>query len=415
MEPRILPQTAASAIRGSSPDGGHAISFPMPRDLPTAAVLLAAVWMLAAFSRAPVRRALLNGLRCLARYSALWRVPAICAFGYVTFQFAASALLHARLGEMPPLIAASPAPTLGELAAAAGLPAAERTAAGFSVFTATFPFSAWAALLFLVNFGGLLRELFRALHQRFGKFRGPALAVALWICALAALIKPAVYLLLPEILARAPLAVPMTVNALSSAFELLLGIFLLTDLMLMSHAWLRGLRFERRKLRLVAMRRTGYVLKWSLVLLAATALLVILPIYVGLFFAPGEPFYEGCAWFSACVGRPAVTTLALLYCPVQAILVFHNESLRAALRDGRQLLTRHWSIMLPFLLLAFTSFFILQAALETAVFRVGSETAAGFGMHLLGAGAEAFLIGWFIASWVCLYKGFSPGRKEVLF
>lgn len=382
----------------------------MPPFYAPALAVLAALWLLGVFSRRAVRLALMNGARCLLRYPTIWRLPALCGVAYALFQLAAAALLHGRLEEPFPVLAWGDAPSLGALLLGAVRPTAEHTAAVFTVFTATFPLSAWFALLFLGNSGGLLVTLVRTLAKRFGRLRATLLTFGLLVCALAALLKPAAYLFLPEVAQVVPLLVPMAVNALSGVFELLLGVFFLTTLMLMSHAWLRGIAFDRRKLRLFAMRRTGFVLKWSLVLVAADLLLVVLPLYAGLLIAPGEPFYEGCAWFSMWIGRGVVTALALLYLPVQAILVFHNESLRAALHDGRELVHRNWTLIVPFFVTAAATFLALEIAAAYADTRLGAETLAAFGARVAAAWIEGCAAGWLIASWVCLYKGFSPGR-----
>ncbi|MDD5201271.1 MAG: hypothetical protein PHC88_15880 [Terrimicrobiaceae bacterium] len=387
----------------------------MPPDTAIVAIPLAILWMVGAFSRAAVRGALMNGLRCAIRYPDLWRIPALFGVGYATFQLAATAILHLRLHETFPLFAWSPPPPPAGFAVPALLPAAERTAAVFTIFTATFPLSAWFALLFLFNSGGLLTELARALRKRLGPAAGLLVTAALVLTALAAIAKPAVYLLLPEIAERVPVLVPMAVNFLSCAFELILGIFFLTYLMLMSHAWLRGLHFHRSNLRLVAMRRTGFVLKWSLLIVALASLLVMLPVYIGLLFAPGEPFDEGCEWFSTWIGRPAITAVALFYCPAQAILVFHNESLRQALREARQLFIAHLFVILPFLGAGYAAFLALEIAADTASACLGGETLAALGSRALAAFVEALLAGWLIASWVCLYKSLSARRKEIPF
>jgi hypothetical protein len=143
--------------------------------------------------------------------------------------------------------------------------------------------------------------------------------------------------------------------------------------------------------------------------------LVALPIYLGIFMGAGDDLYETCVWFSAMVGRPAVTAVALVCCPVQAILVFHNESLRQALRDGARLLRTRWAAILPFLGAAYAAFLLLEAASDYFGARLGAETAAALGSRLIPAWIEALLAGWFIAGWVCLYKSLSAGRKEIPF
>lgn len=391
----------------------------MPHDYARAAIFLAAFWALCALVHPAVRRALLEGTRCVGRYPDLWRIPAIFGFGYAIFQFAAAAVFHWRMQENLAswLTTAGwePPPAAAPLILASLAPAAERSAAVFTIFTATFPLSAIFALLLLCNFRGLLAEMAAALQKRLGAAKGLLVLAPLLLTALCAILKPAVYLLLPEIAERAPVLAAMAVNFLSIIFELLLGIFFLTYLMLMTHAWMRGLFFHRYKLFHVAMRRTGFVLKWSLTMAVLEIALVVLPLYVGIFVEGGPDFYDSCAWFSNEVGRPVVIAVALICCPVQAILVFHNESLRQALRDSTRLLRTRWMTILPFLGSACAAFLLLEAASDFVGARLGPETAAALGSRVITAWIEALLAGWLIASWVCLYKSVSTGRKEILF
>lgn len=389
----------------------------MRTDLVLAIALPVALWLLCALAVRPVRRALLDGLRCVGRYPDLWRIPMLFGVASALFQLAAAALLHARLDETKwfTTVAWEPAPDLPPLALASLLPAAEAAASAFTVFTATFPLSAWFALLFVCNFAGLLVELARALRRRFGRGPGALLLTLLVLCALAAIAKPPVYLLLPEVLDHVPILVPLAVNLLSTIFELLLGIFFLTYLMLMAEGWRRGFQFHRHKLLHVAMRRTGVVLRWSLLVAALATAFLVLPVYLGLLVAPGGDFYDECVWAATWIGRPLVAAVALLYCPAQAILVFHNESLRQALRDSRQLLRKRGLVIASFVAVVIGAFFVLEMAAGYASARLGAESLPALSSRAVAAWIEALLAGWFVAGWVCLYKALTAGRKEVLF
>jgi hypothetical protein len=389
----------------------------MRTDLVLAIVLPAALWLLLALAAPPVRRALLAGLRCVGRHPDLWRIPMLFGVASALFQLGAAALLHARLGEAKwfTAFAWAPAPDLGALARASLLPAAESAASAFTIFTATFPLSAWFAILFVCNFAGLLAELARALRRRFGRAGGALLLALLVLCALAAIAKPAVYLLLPEVLGRVSILAPLAINLLSIVFELLLGIFFLTYLMLMAEAWRRGIQFHRHKLLHVAMRRTGFVLRWSLLVAALATAFLVLPVYLGLLVAPGGEFYDECAWAAAWIGRPLVAAVALFHCPVQAILVFHNESLRQALRESRQLLRKRGLAIIPYIAVVLGAFFALEMAVGYASARLEMESLAALSVRAAAAWIEALLAGWFIAGWVCLYKDLTAGRKEILF
>jgi membrane-associated phospholipid phosphatase len=53
----------------------------MPSDHALAAAILATVAALCGLTPPAVRRSLLEGLRCMGRYSALWRIPALFGIG----------------------------------------------------------------------------------------------------------------------------------------------------------------------------------------------------------------------------------------------------------------------------------------------------------------------------------------------
>jgi len=385
--------------------------------LPAACVLVV-IWALCALVPGAVRRALLNGARCSARYSDLWRLPALFGFGYVIFQLGATALFHARMGENVLrwlTTAAWKRPISVPLLPESWLPASEQTVSVFNIFVATFPISAIFAFLLLINSGGVFSELTRALSRRLGRGGAVLVVVLLVLSALAAIAKPVVFLMLPEIAERVSVLVPQAVNLLSCIFELLLGIYFLTYLMLVAFAWLRGIHFNRHRLRMMALRRTGFVLKWSLLVAGLATLLIILPGYVGLLVESGDSADVGGQRFATYIGQPFVTIVALVFCPVQAILVFHNESLRQALRDSIHLMRAKWLLIAPFLVVVFIPYLCLEMASNYLLAGFGRDSAAGLGSGLLVVWVEALVAGWLIASWVCLYKGLNAGRKDILF
>jgi hypothetical protein len=388
----------------------------MPREYAIAAAILAAIALGCGLSRRTTRHALLQGFRCMGRYPDLWRIPALFGLGYAFFDLAAAALLHLRMQDFGTWIFAieqHQPPNVMWLLPDNALPAIERTASVFTIFTATFPLSALFAALLLLNFRGMLAEMVKSLRKRLGRWRGILVTVFLVFTALCAIAKPVAFLLLPEI--EGYFALILVIDFFSTIFELLLGIFFLTYLMLMAYAWMRGLFFQRSKLLHVAMRRAGFVLKWSLLLAALAAVFILLPLHLGILFAPDEDLQNACVWFSTWIGHGVVTAVALLYCPVQAILVFHNESLREALRDGRRLLRAQWTSIIPFLATGCALFILLLSATECGGVSLGTETSAAFGIRIFTAFLESLLAGWLIASWVCLYRSLSAGRKEIPF
>ncbi len=379
----------------------------------TAALLLAfALGLLPAILVPAVRRALINGSRAVTRHADLWRLPVAFTVAYAAFRIAGDLLLHARTGDPLPL-ANFPDPTPNAFAAV--LPALEGVASVFNVFVATMPLAAWFALLLLLNRGGLLGELHRALRKRFPGWRGLTLLAGLAVGAIAALLKPPLQLALPEVAPHLPWVVPVLLGVFAAAFELVLGVAMLTHLMLLTHVWLRGLSFHPAELRRLTVRRTGFVLKWSLVLVALTVTFVVLPIYAALLVGADAPLFAQAEDFSRFVGRPIVLAVAIVCLPLPAILAFHNESLRAALRDAARLLRRHALPFAAFVLLTATAMFALAYGRDAARAAWGAESWAGFGAQLALAVVEGGLTGWLIAAWVCLYKGLPAGRKEVLF
>src|SRR5207237_10630293 len=83
-------------------------------------------------------------------------------------------------------------PTFMEVWQEAPIPALEGIAGIFDNATTTYPLSAIAAVLMLINWRGLHGALVRALHKRF-RFWGYILYLILLLCAVAALLKPIVY------------------------------------------------------------------------------------------------------------------------------------------------------------------------------------------------------------------------------
>src|SRR4051812_29414620 len=143
----------------------------------------------------PIWTALRDGFRCIARYERVWLVFALLGFAYFVFQFV-------TFGAVP-----SPSeinfreivsitdwnwPPLSDIWRDAPLPTLEGLAGIFDNAATTYPLSALAAILFLVNWRGLNRTLWRALSKLYRWWSIPIYLVFL-ISTLAALLKPLVY------------------------------------------------------------------------------------------------------------------------------------------------------------------------------------------------------------------------------
>lgn len=364
----------------------------------------------------PLRRAYVNGWRCVSRHEVLWKIPAVFAGAYALFHVAAEAFLRWRLGEGMPPLWTGPPPEFSalslDLAPQALFPAAERLAANLNCLTATFPLSAVFGLLFLGNWRGTASELRRALCRRFG-FCGWVIFGLLALCALCALLKPVPLLFLPELggffSLREILLAGTVLNALAFVFEYLLGTAVQVLLLLTAYGWVRGRHFPRRRLLHFAVRRLGFVIKWALVLIVATLALIHLPLFVEAAWT-GAPATLRVDLYA----RPVLLLAMLLCATVQIRLALHNDSLRGALAANAGFFRRHGLVAVLFLLTAFGLLLTLEDV-EIAGLAWLEGTLAGnawtFVLQVLSAGLGGFLL----AAWVCFYTGLDKRSPEVAF
>ncbi len=122
----------------------------------------------------PVRLALRDGFRCILRYKRIWATFVLLGFAYFVFQFSTFTPIES-LAEVDLTQIFSLAnwhwPTFLEIWQEAPLPALEGVAGIFDNATTTYPLSAIAAVLMLLNWRGLHGALVRALHKRFRVLR----------------------------------------------------------------------------------------------------------------------------------------------------------------------------------------------------------------------------------------------------
>ena len=129
--------------------------------------------------------------------------------------------------------------------------------------------------------------LFRALRRRFA-WRGSLAHCGVLLCALAALLKPAMF------------AMPWFVDGglwyrwapvlewLAFIFEYLLGAAIQIYLILLAYCWVRGITFSTQHLRDFAIRRFSLVMRWALVVVALSSVLINLPLIFKNFDFVGE-------------------------------------------------------------------------------------------------------------------------------
>src|SRR5437870_6876988 len=118
----------------------------------------------------PLRLALRDGFRCLLRYKRVWLTFVLLGFAYFVFQFSTFTPIQST-AEVDLTQIFSMAnwrwPTFLEIWQEAPLPAFEGVAGIFDNATTTYPLSAVAAVLILMNWRGLHGAMVRALQKRF--------------------------------------------------------------------------------------------------------------------------------------------------------------------------------------------------------------------------------------------------------
>jgi len=370
----------------------------------------------------PARGSFRDGLRCLRRHATIWLMLTLFGLCYALFQTALEVFYHYYLpeGQRPvfewwrPWFL--PGETFVGLLKTSALPALEGVGGLFNVLIATFPFSAIAALLFIVNWQGHHAVLFRALQRRLG---GWSLLVhfGILLCALAALVKPLLYTpLFTNLGAYLPglflLQCGFVIDWLSFLFEIMFGTGVQIYLILMVYAWVRGLNFTHQHLIDFAIRRFSFVMKWSAVVMLASTALIHMP----LILSNVPPFSH---WLTPDklspeyidhIARPALGVFLVLFCSVQIVLTFHGESPGKAIRDHFYFIGREWWPVGWFLLTALVNFYILRT-LDLAIRRgFGNDTGPTLAWSFFYPLLDAFVGGWMLAAWVCLYKRSGTGH-----
>ncbi len=253
----------------------------------------------------PIRLPLRDGFRCIVRFKRIWLTFALLGFAYSVFRFATFTPAQ-QLSDLDPRQLATIAswnwPRLMEVWAEMPLPALEGVAGIFDNATTTYPLSIVAAVLFLFNWRGLHGVLLKALRQRFHLW-SYIIYVIVVLSAVAALFKPIVFWRLPIWRAVLPDAAlfqtSATVDAVSSIFEYLFGVYIQVYLITVALAWIKGLSFTEVALFQFAVRRFSYVLKWAGIVVLVSTLVVRLPLLLAYFVElPGVLDYQAAARYT---------------------------------------------------------------------------------------------------------------------
>jgi hypothetical protein len=357
----------------------------------------------------PVRVPLRDGFRCVLRYKRVWLTFVLLGSAYFVFQFSTFTPIRSTADVDLTQITSMANwhwPTFMEIWREAPLPALEGVAGIFDDATTTYPLSAVAAVLMLINWRGLHGALVRALQKRF-HFWGYLVYLILLLSAVAALLKPVVFALplwgglLPG---AELLQISASVDAVAFIFEYLFGVYIQVYLIAVCFAWIRGLSFEEGELFRFGMRRFSYVLEWAGIVVLVSFLIVRLPLLLAYFMnIPDVLDYLP-------VERVLMCGLIIAFSSVQISLALHNETLREAIRAHREFIRNNLSRFGWFLLICGIHFFLLTTADAIMRGAIADRLVAMVIWKSIFVFLRGFITGWLLASWVCLFRRGETGH-----
>jgi hypothetical protein len=307
-------------------------------------------------------------------------------------------------------------------AASAGrawLPALELLAGLFNQAIVSYPTSAVAALLFMMNWRGYQMQFLRAAKRRMGRWWLPVY-VGLLVCALAAFSKPifslSIYWLNQYFDGIFLLRAGALIDWLSFQFEYLFGLLIQIFLILLTFVWIRGLNSEPVRIFQFAMKRAVYAAKWAGVILLATFFLIHLPLLTSYWWIRQQTdFTNAVVHYVEQTARPLIAVALLLFCSVQITLILHNETLREALREHTEFARRNWFRIISFMVVAGLHLFAINWADEFIVGAYPVYSVPNILFSALFSVGRAILAAWFLAGWVCLYKASETMPREIRF
>ena len=352
----------------------------------------------------PVRLALRDGLRCIVRYERVWLTFVVLGLSYSAFQFITFTPIHSLAEIDFAQLATIPQwhwPSLSEIARDTLLPTVEAIAGIFDSATTTYPLSVIAAFLMVMNWRGLHADLLRALRRRY-RFWGIPIYLVLLLSAMAALLKPIVYWRLPEwsgmMPAGAVLKISASVDAVAFIFEYLFGVYVQVYLICICLAWVKGLSFTEGNLLTFVTRRFSFVMRWALIVVGVSMLIVRLPIWLAYFMEIRDVLdylpYE----------RAVMSALIIGFCSVQISLVLHNEKLHAALTAHAEFIRRNLLRLAWFLVICAVNFYLVITIDALMRGAMADRTIAIVIWKVIFVSLRALVTGWLLASWVCLFR-----------
>jgi len=360
----------------------------------------------------PVREALRDGFRCIARFKRIWLTFVLLGFAYSVFQFATFTPIQNSADLDLNQVTSLPSwywPRLAEVWRETPLPALEGVAGIFDNATTTYPLSVVAAVLMVVNWRGLHGALVRALRKRY-RFWSYFIYLILLLSALASLFKPIVFWRLPEwggaVPAAGLLQIFATVDAVAFIFEYLFGVYIQVYLITVCLAWVKGVSFEEGELCRFAMRRFSYVLKWAGIVVLVSTLIVRMPLLLAYFMhIPNVLDYLP-------LERVVMSGLIIAFCSVQISLALHNETLGAAIRAHRQFIGANAHRVGWFLFICGMHFFFIMACDAIARAAITDRLVVLFLWKCIFVSLRGLITGWLLASWVCFFRQCETDRID---
>jgi hypothetical protein len=369
----------------------------------------------------PASRFFRDGLRCLQRHPRMWIWLSFLGLVYSIFQVLQAYQMGEReFSRMNLLYWPAFRPRdWGETANRAWLPGLELLAGLFNQAVVSYPTSAFAALLFLLNWRGSQRQFRRAARSRLGRWWLGVYA-GLLLCALAAFCKPifslSIYWLNQYFDGIFLLRVGAIIDWLSFQFEYLFGLLIQIFLVLLTFIWIRGLNSEPGRIFELALKRVVFAAKWAGVVLLASLFLIHLPLLISYFWITQQTDYTNAViGYIDQTARPLIAVALIFFCSIQITLILHNETLRDAVHEHAQLARRHWFRILWFLVVAGLHLFAFSWLNDLIVEAFPKYSVPNLLFSALFTLGRAFLAAWFLSSWVCLYRASQTMPKEIRF
>ncbi len=386
--------------------------------LPTAGALVG--YLILIFAN-PAHRFFRDGFRCVQRHPRMWIWLSALGLVYTLFQI----LVAYQLGEAQFSLASLlhwPRLKPHDWRATAGhawLPALELLAGLFNQAVVSYPTSAAAALLFLMNWRGYQMQFLRAAKGRLGRWWFGVYS-GLLLCSFAAFCKPifslSIYWLNQYFDGIFLLRVGAIIDWLSFQFEYLFGLLIQIFLVLLTFVWIRGLNAEPSRIFQFALKRAVFAAKWAGIVLVATLLMIHLPLLISyVWITQQTDFTSAVVQYIEQTARPLIALGLVLFCSMQIALILHNETLLEAVLEHSQLVRKNWGRVFWFLIVAgFHLFAIswLSDFLGDAFPMYSMPNLLFAALFTLG---KAFLAAWFLASWVCLYRASLMPRNAIRF